>query len=108
MFLRVPFKSCTYIVDWLWQWIRVIQNWNIFGTHFESGFIVFKSTLHPWFDTLGESALRQILADSRKVADRVNEPYARNIRGAVDELTQLTDRLAELRAKGLVRALFFH
>ncbi|XP_071853620.1 vinculin-like isoform X12 [Apostichopus japonicus] len=50
---------------------------------------------------IGESALRQILADSRKVADRVNEPYARNIRGAVDELTQLTDRLAELRAKGL-------
>ncbi|KAJ8049647.1 Vinculin [Holothuria leucospilota] len=49
---------------------------------------------------IGEGALRQILANARKIADRVNEPHASRISQAVDELTQMTDRLADLRAKG--------
>ncbi|XP_071795372.1 vinculin-like isoform X8 [Asterias amurensis] len=49
---------------------------------------------------MGEKALRRILEDARKVASGLDGPQRAAIEQAIDEITAMTNELADLRAKG--------
>ncbi|XP_071956456.1 vinculin-like isoform X2 [Antedon mediterranea] len=50
---------------------------------------------------LGEQAIRMILEDARKVADRCDDPERGQILRLVDDINAMTNELANLRGRGL-------
>jgi hypothetical protein len=60
-------------------------------------------------DFSGERALRQILDDALRIADRCTDPDQREaIHKAVSDILSMTDALSELRSQGKVSSNFLN